>query len=159
VRPEEYEALGRLTVAAYEQLDGGEELGEYATTLADVDHRARAAVVLVALEGGQLLGGITYVPGPANPYAEGLEPGEVGIRMLAVSPTAQGRGIGRALTLACVERARGDGATGVALHSTPWMTAAHHLYTSMGFRRAPQRDLSAGPRVELLSFVLDLGGP
>src|SRR5271154_317806 len=106
VRPDEHEALGRLTVAAYEKLEGGEELGEYAKTLADVDDRSRFADVLVAVDGEGVLGGVTYVPGPTNPYAEGLKPGEVGIRMLAVSPAAQGRGIGRALVMACLDRAR-----------------------------------------------------
>jgi ribosomal protein S18 acetylase RimI-like enzyme len=156
VRAEEHDALGRLTVAAYERLEGGEELGDYAKTLADVDDRARRAVVLVAVDGGELLGGVTYVAGPDNPYAEGLEPAEVGIRMLAVSPAAQGRGIGRALASECLARARRDRARRVMLHSTPWMTAAHHLYESLGFRRTPDRDRSAEPRVELLAFVLDL---
>jgi len=158
VHPNEHEALGQLTVAAYEQLEGGEELGEYAKTLADVDGRSRCTEVLVAVDGRRVLGGVTYVPGPANPYAEGLGPTEVGIRMLAVSPAAQGRGIGRALTVACLERARRDGAHRVVLHSTPWMTTAHRLYESLGFRRAPERDASAGPRVDLLSFVVDLDG-
>jgi predicted N-acetyltransferase YhbS len=158
VRPDEHKALGRLTVAAYEQLEGGEELGEYASALADVDDRARTAVVLVAVDDEGVLGGVTYVPGPTNPYAEGLEPGEVGIRMLAVSPDAQGRGIGRSLVMACLDRARRDGAHRVVLHSTPWMTVAHRLYESSGFRRATERDLSAGATVELLAFVLDLDG-
>lgn len=158
VRTDEHEALGRLTVSAYEQLVGGEELGDYAKTLADVDDRAGRAVVLVAVDGEELLGGVTYVPGPDNPYAEGLEPAEVGIRMLAVSATAQGRGVGRALTSECLARARRDGARRVMLHSTPWMTVAHHLYESLGFRRTPDRDRWGEPRVELLAFVLDLDG-
>jgi len=41
------------------------------------------------------------------------------------------------------------------LHSTQWMTAAHRLYESLGFVRAPARDLTF-PDLVILSFVLDL---
>jgi len=156
VRPVEFAPLGRLTVEAYRSLDGGGDLGGYAAELADVARRAAVADVLVAVDGATLLGGVTFVPGPDNPYAEELGPGEVGIRMLAVTPSAQGRGIGRALSVACIERARAAGANGVALHSTPWMTTAHRLYESLGFVRAPERDLRVSADLVLLSFVLAL---
>ena len=156
IRPDEYGALGDITIAAYRRLEGGGDLGGYADTLRDVAHRAAAAVVLVAEDETGLLGGVTYVPGPANPYAEDLLEGEVGIRMLAVAPRSQGAGVGRQLALACVRRARDEGARRVALHSTPWMAAAHELYGSLGFTRAPTRDLVVDDGVQLLSFVLDL---
>jgi GNAT superfamily N-acetyltransferase len=158
VRPDEYAPLARITVTAYEALDGG-DLGDYADELADVAARAAAAEVLVAVEDGLLLGGVTFVPGPDNPYAEELRAGEVGIRMLAVDPAAQGRGAGRALSVACLERARAAGAGQVALHSTPWMTTAHRLYESLGFVRTPERDLRVSPDLVLMSFVLPLAAP
>jgi GNAT superfamily N-acetyltransferase len=155
VRPSEYDRLGRLTVAAYQALEGG-DLGSYAEELADVAARAAAAEVLVAVDDGALLGGVTFVAGPQNPYAEDLREGEVGIRMLAVDLAAQGRGVGRALSVACVERARTVAAQRVALHSTPWMITAHRLYESLGFVRTPQRDLRISPELVLMSFILPL---
>jgi GNAT superfamily N-acetyltransferase len=155
VRASEYELLGRLTVAAYQALDGG-DLGSYAKELADVEARAAAAEVLVAVDDGALLGGVTFVAGPDNPYAEDLREGEVGIRMLAVDPAAQGRGVGRALSVACVDRARSVAAERVALHSTSWMVTAHRLYESLGFVRAPERDLRVSPELVLMSFILQL---
>jgi ribosomal protein S18 acetylase RimI-like enzyme len=53
--------------------------------------------------------------------------------MLVVEPAFRGRGIGRALTEACVGRARRDGAPVVALHTTPIMTVALPMYRRMGF--------------------------
>jgi ribosomal protein S18 acetylase RimI-like enzyme len=155
VRPAEHRTLGDLTVEAYRALDGG-ELGSYADELADVSARARAAEVLVAAEHGSVLGGVTFVPDPDNAYAEQLREGEVGIRMLAVAPPAQGRGVGRALSVACIDRAVARRARGVALHSTPWMQTAHRLYESLGFVRAPERDLPVSADLVLLSFVLAL---
>lgn len=155
VRPSEHAAVGALTVAAYAGL--GWDLGGYAEVLADVAERSKHAVVVVAAADDGVLGGVTFVPDPSNPYAESLQAGEAGIRMLAVAPAAQGRGVGRALVTDCVERARLQGAGGVALHSTSWMTAAHRLYSSLGFRRHPDRDIITPSGLTLLSFVLDLG--
>jgi ribosomal protein S18 acetylase RimI-like enzyme len=76
--------------------------------------------------------------------------------MLAVAPSAQGRGVGRALSVECIDRARARRARRVALHSTPWMQTAHRLYESLGFVRAPDRDLQVSPDLVLLSFVLGL---
>jgi ribosomal protein S18 acetylase RimI-like enzyme len=60
--------------------------------------------------------------------------------MLVVDPTTRGRGLGRALTDACIARARRDGATVIALHTSPIMTVALPMYRRLGFeqvREAP----------------------
>lgn len=154
--PTEYDELGALTLASFRDIEGAGELGEYASTLRNVADRAEHALVLVAVDGSQLLGGVTYVDGAANPYAEDLRDGDAGIRMLAVAGPAQGRGVGRALTQACLDQAEADGAARVALHSTPWMVVAHRLYTSMGFVRVPERDVDVSADLRLMAFVLDL---
>lgn len=158
VRPDEHAAAGALVVAAYRALPGLPLDDGYAGTLADVGLRDGdgGTEVLVALDAGELAGCVTFVPGPGSPWAEQLEEGEASIRMLAVDPAAQGRGVGRGLLDACVERARHLGRTGVFLHSTPWMTAAHHLYADVGFVRVPGRDWSPSPEVPLLAFRLAL---
>ena len=40
---------------------------------------------------GELLGGVTYVRGPDDPYSEELSEGQAGMRMLAVEPAEQQR--------------------------------------------------------------------
>ena len=87
-----------------------------------------------------VLGGAMYVPGPGNPHAEVEREGEAGIRMLAVAPEAQGKGVGRALLDALIARARADGRRGIALLTLDSMTKAHRLYETAGFRRDPERD-------------------
>ncbi|HMK96884.1 MAG TPA: GNAT family N-acetyltransferase [Acidimicrobiales bacterium] len=155
VEPEEYELAGRIVVSAYESLPGSHMTGEYADELAAVGRRAGQATVLVAV-GPELLGCVTFVPDSSSPWAELLGPNEAGVRMLAVDPSAQGRGIGRALLTACIERARQLGRAGLFLHSTPWMEAAHHLYESAGFVRVPERDWLPVPEVPLMAFRLAL---
>lgn len=55
------------------------------------------------------------------------------LQRLAVSPTAQGRGIGRALVLACFAWARTRGANTMILNTQPANDAATALYESQGF--------------------------
>jgi ribosomal protein S18 acetylase RimI-like enzyme len=161
IRPEEFQGLGRLTVAAYHSLPAEMPHQQiYDKRLRDVATRAQTSCVLVAVgPAGELLGGATYVSGPEDPYSEELNEGEAGIRMLAVDPARHGRGVGRALTLACIGRARAAGRRRVVLHTGDWMPAAKHLYESLGFHRVPAIDFSPAPGIDLLGYALDLVGP
>jgi GNAT superfamily N-acetyltransferase len=161
VRPEEFAALGELTVAAYHSLPTEMPHQQtYDERLRDVATRARTSCVLVAVDpAGELLGGATYVSGPDDPYSEELTEGEAGIRMLAVDPARHGRGVGRALTMACIDLARSAGRHRLVLHTGDWMPAAKHLYESLGFRRVPAIDFTPAPGIHLLGYALDLVEP
>lgn len=158
VTPAEHEEAGQLIVAAYLALPGGHMSSEYASELASVKRRASEAEVLVATGDEQIVGCVTYVPDFRSPWAELLEPGEAGVRMLAVLPSAQGRGIGRALVDACTGRAREEARSALLLHTTPWMEAAQRLYERAGFERFPERDWTPVPGVPLLAYRLELSG-
>ena len=156
VRPEEYQALASLTLDAYGVLLGGDLDGEYAAELADVATRAAQSDTLVAVDGeGKLVGGVTYVPGP-GPLAWFDGPDEAGFRMLAVAPSAQGRGVGAALVTACVERAMAAGKARLFLHTTAPMTVAQRIYQRTGFRRDPGRDRVLEGGLVLLAYVVEL---
>jgi ribosomal protein S18 acetylase RimI-like enzyme len=164
IRPEECEALAQITLAAYRQLSDGEPLGPYERELLDVEARAIDSEVYVALDDvGNLMGGVTYVPGPERAMAEFRDPEGSGIRMLATDPALQGCGAGRALVQTCIERAREQGRERIILHSAPTMTRAQSLYLRMGFVRAPELDEfideetdSRGEPLHLKAFCLNL---
>lgn len=156
VRPDEYALAGDVTFAAWEEFYGEEALGSYAERLRDIEARAKGAVVLVALENGEIVGTATYVPGPSSPYSEQLGDGDAGLRMLSVAPAYKRRGIGRALSIACVERARAEGKNAVVLHADQIMNASQRLYESLGFHRDPERDLAPDRETSLLCYVLEL---
>jgi Acetyltransferases len=160
IRPDEYETLGELTVAAYHSIPAEmPHQAIYDLQLRDVAGRARKSCVVVAVSpAGELLGGVTYVSGADDPYSEELRDGEAGIRMLAVDPARQGRGIGRALTEWCVERARAAGRVRLVLHTGEFMPAAVHLYERMGFERLPELDFSPAPGIALIAYSYDLCG-
>lgn len=155
--PADFEAVARLTVAAYRALPTwvGDD---YAGELADVAGRvASGATVLVAEDGdGQLLGAVTLVlpPSPFFEWTPGVD-GDCGFRMLAVDPAAQGRGIGPALVDDCLRRSRAAGRRRMLIGSTPWMTTAHRIYQRVGFVRRPDLDQQWGD-ITGWAFVLDL---
>jgi ribosomal protein S18 acetylase RimI-like enzyme len=154
-RPEELDAVGRLTVRAYAPFIPA--TSPYRQRLADAADRAANATLLVAVgaEAGELLGTATLVLGD-GPYAELAGPGEAELRMLGVDPHARRRGAGAALVQAVLDRAAAGGARRILLSTMPEMAAAQRLYRRFGFRRAPELDHRPGPRVELLAFSLDL---
>ena len=163
VRPDEHDRLGEITVAAYRAINpphADADLDDYEAELRDVAGRAAGADVLVAVDGqagaGAVLGGVTYVPDPSSPFAEFDDPEAAGIRMLAVATDAQGRGVGEALTRACIDRAVAAGRAQMILHSTDWMTTAHRIYERLGFRRDPSLDQHVDGEFWLRAFRVRL---
>jgi GNAT superfamily N-acetyltransferase len=157
IEPDQYDALGALTVAAYRALPGSATSERYAAMLRDVAARVREAEVLVAVgEDGKLLGGVTYVGDAASEWAEFDAADEACFRMLAVADEARGQGVGAALVRACIDRARRDGKARLSLLTTDNMRAAHRLYERLGLRRAPESDMILESGLALRSYVFDL---
>jgi predicted N-acetyltransferase YhbS len=156
-RPAEYETVADIIEAAYRAV-GDAKFEDYVDEVRDVARRARDCPILVAVEdgAGAILGTVTYVPGPGNPYAELERDGEAGMRMLAVAPAAQGRGVGRALVTAVADRARAASRSGLAIHTRPSMGAAHRMYAAYGFVREPARDWEFEPGEWLWALTLRL---
>lgn len=138
--PDDYVPAGEVAVAAYRTIDP--ELGTYETRLRDVAARMADATVFVAVVDGRVVGTATYVPGPGSRLAESDDPGDAGLRMLAVSPDIAGRGVGTALVRHALDLARRGGRRRLVLLTRPQMHAAHALYRRLGFSRAPELDES-----------------
>ena len=157
-RPSDYAAIGEVTALAYRSFVDASGDQEYLAELRDVARRAEACPVYVAIDepGGRVVGGAMYVPGPGTPFSEVEAAGEAGIRMVAVAPDAQGRGVGTALVKALLARARADGRRGLVLLTSTSMTTAQRLYRRLGFRRVPERDWEVEPGFVLLCFAIDL---
>ena len=149
-QPGDYAAAGEVAVAAYRTIDP--ELGAYEARLRDVAGRTTDATVLVAVVGGRVVGTVTYVPGPESALAESEEPGDAGLRMLAVAPDAGGHGIGTALVAHALELARQARRRRLVLLTRPQMHAAHAVYARLGFARAPGLD-EAFDDVTLLGYA------
>jgi ribosomal protein S18 acetylase RimI-like enzyme len=136
--PSEFERIGELTIGAYEALPVDHLWGGYEAEIRDVAMRVASAEVIVAIVEDRVQGAVTLATDPASPWLEWTEPDEVQFRLLAVDPSARGRGVGEALVRECLARA---GTRPVLIHTTQWMEAARRLYARLGFVRRPERDV------------------
>jgi ribosomal protein S18 acetylase RimI-like enzyme len=153
----EFDAVADLCVAAYEPFLEGDD---YVDLLRDVKRRAVEAELLVAaeLDRRTVLGSVTFVR-DGGPLGEIAGPQESEFRMLAVDPSARGRGVGTALLRRVLDDSRRRGKEGVVCSTQPAMHAAHVIYERLGFRRVPERDWSPVPGVDLLAFAITLRPP
>ncbi len=157
-RPEDYQEAGRMTALAYSEFapPGHEVWQNYLGRIEDVASRAGMTTVLVASDGERILGSATLELDSAIGDEGRLGADEANLRMLGVAPEARGRGAGRALVQACIERAQAAGKAVLTLRTAPEMTAAQSLYESIGFSRDPERDWPVSGDVTLLAFRLPL---
>jgi GNAT superfamily N-acetyltransferase len=161
--PGDYQELGQLMVAAYAALDGfpkPDQAPEYFAMLANIGDLARkpATELWVAAAAGTLLGGVVYFSDMAQ-YGSGgtatRERDASGFRLLAVAQQARGRGVGRALMEACIERARTVGHRQMIIHTTAAMGTAWAMYEKRGFLRSEDLDFIQGP-IQVYGFRLHL---
>jgi GNAT superfamily N-acetyltransferase len=159
VRPAEYAEAGAVTARAYEEFvpSDDESTGwiAYLERLADVAGRAERVPVLVARLDGAIAGTVTLETSvrinPESPQGP-LAADEAHLRMLAVDPRFRGRGIGRALVLACIDEARRAGKRRITLDTTEDMRVALRMYAQLGFVPAGTSDRVPG--MTLLTYEL-----
>ena len=163
-QPHEYGPLGRLLVEVYARLDGFPtpvEQPRYYALLADIGQFAdkpQAQLLVATGADDALLGGVVYFADMAQYGSGGAATGLTdtsGIRLLGVAPQARGMGVGRALTEACIQRARERGHAQVVLHTTAAMQVAWGMYERLGFRRAAELDFMQG-QLPVYGFALEL---
>lgn len=151
---DEFPEIGEIRVSAY-LADGflSPESG-YIPRLRELGSDG-GGPVLVATDDAVIIGTVMLQIWPSGELLRA--PGEAEIRALAVRPEARGRGAGRALVGAVIERAAGLGVRQLLLLTQPEMKTAHCIYQEAGFTRLPDRDTSPEPGVDLLAYGLDLG--
>lgn len=127
--------VNALALGAFEQFkDAYQDWPGFQSKIANMAALAESGEIIVAELDGQIAGAVAYV-GPGAPKAQFFRPEWPIMRMLVVAPEFRGRGIGRALAQECMGRARRDGATAFALHTSELMAVALPMYQRMGFER------------------------
>ena len=163
-RANEYAALGKLLVSAYAGLPAmpsPREQPDYYALLENVAARAAKPalrVFVAADEADHLLGSVDFIDdmtqygsgGPAS-----MVTNAVGIRLLAVDNAFRSRGVGKALTQFCIERARELGKARTVLHTTRAMQTAWTMYERLGLVRFPEIDFRQG-NLDVYGFQLKL---
>jgi ribosomal protein S18 acetylase RimI-like enzyme len=154
--PDEYAAIGTLTVNAYAPVLTFGDDDPYRQTLADAPGRATAAELWAATTAGRLVGTVT-VCRPGSPYAEIAAPDELEVRMLAVAPEAQGQGIGVQLMQRVHDTAQKERFAAVVLSAVESNAGAVEFYTALGYTHNPDRDWTPVPTITLQVWRRPLG--
>lgn len=146
-------AVTDLWTEAYVTEGEGGQTAPYSE--ADFFATARHGQVFVAERDGVVVG-IVALATPGAPERAVARAEEAELSRLVVSASARHLGIGRALVVHCEELAIAADWSAIALWSRRYQTAAHRLYESLGYRRAPERDLTDESGHERLVFRLTL---
>ena len=164
-KAEEYKPLGELLVQVYAALEGfprPDEQPEYYDLLRNIGafaSRPETELLVAVTEDGLLTGGVVYFADMQYYGSGGIateEKNAAGFRLLAVAPRFQGKGIGKILTRACIQKARETGKGQLIIHSTDAMQTAWKMYEDLGFKRSADLDfLQSG--FPVYGFRLQLG--
>ena len=129
------ENLNRLAVSAFEQFRHlYEDWPAMLAGLSKTSALSASGEIIVAELQRKFAGAVAYF-GPDSQKAAFFDQRWPIIRMLVVDPAFRGKGIGQALSDACIARARRDGAPIIALHTSPIMSVALPMYLKMGFTK------------------------
>ncbi|CAH1191252.1 MULTISPECIES: GNAT family N-acetyltransferase [Paenibacillus] len=104
----------------------------------------RGGDVLIARDGDSIVGCVALVPTGAGVFE---------LSKMSVAPEMRGRGYGRKIIQAAINRARGLGATSLFLGSSTKLPNAVHLYESVGFKHVPVEQIGPMPYVRADVFM------
>ena len=159
--PGDRDPIRAVTLAAYHEyaaIIGAHWTGYRQNILATLA-AAAPGTQIVALDDDRVVGAVLLYPACAaiqKPGGTTLTLTWPEVRLLAVAPSARGRGVGAALMNECIQRARTAAATALTLHTTDLMQAAMRLYERLGFERAQELDLEPAPGIVAKGCRLDL---
>lgn len=163
--PEEFSTIGQLMVEVYSRLEGfpkRSEQPDYYEMLANIGEitkKPHTELLVAVTSDGRIAGAVVYFSDMSS-YGSGgtatFEKNASGFRLLAVDPEARGRGIGKLLTEACINKARKDKNEQLIIHSTKFMQVAWKMYEKLGFKRSEDLDFMQG-ELPVFGFRLSLG--
>ena len=145
----EFQKIGLLMVEVYSQLEGfpkeSEQPSYYKMLLnvGELTNNPETELLVAATSDNKILGAVVYF-GDMKYYGSGgtatKEQNASGFRLLAVNPSIRGKGIGKLLTLECINKARIKKQKQVVIHTTKAMMTAWKMYENMGFKRSEDLD-------------------
>lgn len=134
------ESVNAVALAAFAQYSGAyTDWSAFSKNISSMASLAKDGEIIVADTDRGIIGAVVYI-GPHQPKSAIFDTSWPIMRMLVVTPSARGCGVGRALAEACIARARRDHAPLFALHTSSIMQVALPMYEHMGFtflRAAP----------------------
>lgn len=152
-KPAEFKLIGQLMVQVYSQLDGFPKENEQPNyykileNVGDFISNPETEILVAVSTSGDIDGVVVYFNNMQY-YGSGgtaiKEKNAAGFRLLAVNPKTRSLGIGKLLTLSCIEKAKEKNLNQIIIHTTKAMMAAWKMYVSIGFKRSKDLDFMQG---------------
>ena len=152
-KKEEFARVGQLMIDVYSKLKGfpkQREQPKYYKLLANVGKltkNKKIELLVAASDQGKISAAVVYFHDMKD-YGSGgsatKEKNASGFRLLAVDANARGLGLGKLLTLACIEKARKSKSEQIIIHTTKAMKVAWNMYENLGFKRSRDLDFMQG---------------
>ena len=148
-KPEEFPQIAELMIQVYSQLEGFPKESDqpnYYRMLANVGSLTSTpgTELLIAISAEEKIAGAVVYFADMKYYGSGgmavHERNASGFRLLAVGPTERGKGIGKLLTAACIQKARSNRSLQLIIHTTMAMQTAWKMYEQLGFKRSEDLD-------------------
>lgn len=149
----EFDAIGKLMVQAYSQLEGfpkPDEQPKYYDMLANIGaftHQPGTELLIAVSRKNNIAGGVVYFS-DMQYYGSGgtatQEKNASGFRLLAVDIATRGQGIGKLLTNGCITKAKDHKVKQLIIHSTKAMQTAWTMYEKLGFKQSADLDFMQG---------------
>jgi ribosomal protein S18 acetylase RimI-like enzyme len=156
--PHDFDEIASVSVVSYQEYAEAltpENWEIMKQTLSSISRFAEPATFIVGEHNNRVIGSVAYYsPGYSDIR---IFPSDwASIRLLAVLPEYRGRGIGKALTQTCIERAKRDGAEVIGLYTSELMVTAREMYAQLGF----QQDIELPQRlgIRYWRYVMQLDG-
>ncbi len=148
-RPEEFDAIGKLMVRVYSQLEGfpkESEQPEYYKLLHNIGeftNKPDTELIVSVSQEDRIVAAVVFCGDMQHYGSAGTatqEKNAAGFRLLAVDPSARGQGLGKLLMNECIRRAREKKLSQVIIHTTKAMQQAWKMYEDIGFKRSEDLD-------------------
>lgn len=160
----EFEALGKIMVKVYSQLEGfpnESEQPEYYKMLANIGkltEKEHTELIVAVSPEGKIVGGVVFFSDMKS-YGSGGTATKIknasGFRLLAVDDSFRGKGLGKLLSKECINKAKGLKHKKLIIHSTESMKIAWGMYERLGLLRFHEIDFSQG-ELPVFGFKLAL---
>jgi GNAT superfamily N-acetyltransferase len=127
-----------------------EEQPEYYGMLAnigDLTNKPETELLIAVSNDDIIAGGVVYF-GNMMYYGSGgtatMEKQASGFRLLAVDPLLRRKGIGKLLTIECIQKAKNKNQDKIVIHTTKAMQVAWQMYEKLGFKKSEDLDFMQG---------------
>lgn len=116
----------------------------------------KMSICFVCENGNAEIIGMAFLVSSGNP-TDVFEKEWSYIRFVSVHPNYGGQGIGKKLTEMCIDLAKKNKETIIALHTSEMMNAARHIYENFGFKMIREIDTRLGKKYWLYTLNIANG--